>query len=163
MAVDHLDNLIALTSDGTAITESADGYDLWATQTGRHIGAFPTVLDIRRTAVVHEDRLIAYAKGWRQSYDLLRANWSPTSAPRPGVITPKRSADASCPRAPPRVFRARTRAPGVGRRPPTDRSITSGTWSKSPLIAKSSTETTPEKDDDGGAVHRSRIPWATAT
>lgn len=77
MAVDHLDNVIALTSDGTAITKSADGYDLWATQTGRHIGAFPTVLDIRRTAVVHEDRLIAYAKGWRQSYDLLRANWFP--------------------------------------------------------------------------------------
>ncbi|MEU2484505.1 hypothetical protein ABZ593_07780 [Streptomyces sp. NPDC012617] len=77
MAVDHLDNVIALTSDGTAITESADGYDLWATQTGRHIGAFPTVLDIRRTAVVHGDRLIAYAKGWRQSYDLLRANWFP--------------------------------------------------------------------------------------
>ncbi|MFJ4122231.1 trypsin-like peptidase domain-containing protein [[Kitasatospora] papulosa] len=77
MAVDHLDNLIALTSDGTAITESADGYDLWATDTGRHIGAFRTVLDIRRTAVVHEDRLVAYAKGWRQSYDLLRANWFP--------------------------------------------------------------------------------------
>ncbi|MFC9007624.1 nSTAND1 domain-containing NTPase [Streptomyces microflavus] len=77
MAVDHLDNLVSLTSDGTAITESADGYDLWATDTGRHIGAFPTVLDIRRTAVVYEDRLVAYAKGWRQSYDLLRANWFP--------------------------------------------------------------------------------------
>lgn len=77
MAVDHLDNLVSLTSDGTAITESSGGYDLWATDTGRHIGAIPTVLDTRRTAVVYEDRLVAYAKGWRQTYDLLRANWFP--------------------------------------------------------------------------------------
>ncbi|MEE1736212.1 trypsin-like peptidase domain-containing protein [Streptomyces sp. BE147] len=77
MAVDHLDSLVSLASDGTAITESPDGYDLWATDTGRHIGAFPTVLDVRRTAIVYEDRLIAYAKGWRQTYDLLRANWFP--------------------------------------------------------------------------------------
>ncbi|MEW2282572.1 nSTAND1 domain-containing NTPase [Streptomyces cyaneofuscatus] len=77
MAVDKLDNLVSLASDGTAITESADGYDLWATDTGRHIGAVPTVLDIRRTAIVYEDRLVAYAKGWRQTYDLLRANWFP--------------------------------------------------------------------------------------
>ncbi|WP_069174214.1 nSTAND1 domain-containing NTPase [Streptomyces griseus] len=77
MAVDRLDDLVSLTSDGTAITESSDGYDLWATDTGRHIGAIPTVLDTRRTAIVHEDRLVAYAKGWRQTYDLLRANWFP--------------------------------------------------------------------------------------
>ncbi|MFE7759057.1 trypsin-like peptidase domain-containing protein [Streptomyces sp. NPDC057429] len=75
MPVDPLDKLVGLTSDGTAITESPDGYDLWATDTGRHIGTFPTVLDIRRTAIVHEDRLVAYAKGWRQTYDPLRANW----------------------------------------------------------------------------------------
>ncbi|MFE4451655.1 trypsin-like peptidase domain-containing protein [Streptomyces sp. NPDC056796] len=75
MPVDHLDKLVSLASDRTAITESPNGYDLWATDTGRHIGAFPTVLDIRRTAIVHEDRLVAYAKGWRQSYDLLRADW----------------------------------------------------------------------------------------
>ncbi|MGY3676499.1 nSTAND1 domain-containing NTPase [Streptomyces sp. TE33382] len=77
MAVDRLDNVVSLTSDGTAITESSGGYDLWATDTGRHIGAIPTVLDTRRTAIVHEDRLVAYAKGWRQTYDLDRANWFP--------------------------------------------------------------------------------------
>lgn len=77
MAVDRLDNVVSLTSDGTAITESSGGYDLWATDTGRHIGAIPTVLDTRRTAIIHEDRLVAYAKGWRQTYDLDRANWFP--------------------------------------------------------------------------------------
>ncbi|WLQ38790.1 trypsin-like peptidase domain-containing protein [Streptomyces laculatispora] len=75
MAVDPLDHVVSMASDGTAITESASGYDLWATDTGRHIGAIPTVLDVRRTAIVYEDRMVAYAKGWRQTYDLLRANW----------------------------------------------------------------------------------------
>lgn len=100
MAVDHLDNLVSLTSDGTAITESADGYDLWATDTGRHIGALPTVLDIRRTAVVYEDRCPPTPRAGGSPTIYFARTGSPTSAPRPGKIAPKRSANASCPRVP---------------------------------------------------------------